>query len=206
MVSNGDAVDYRAMLPSNATLGCIALEAAAALAAGIPASSVALVSVGLYSIIELCAGVASRWRFPADLTEAWREAVGRMTRRLVGFWSLTVGAGVVFLGVRSLLLLRDQPGRSVPGVVILGLALIVMSLVARAKPNGTTARASRTRGVGGHAALGAILAGIALAGVALNVAFGWWWADPVAALAMVPIIATQGAAGFRRSSLDSGRT
>jgi divalent metal cation (Fe/Co/Zn/Cd) transporter len=48
----------------------------------------------------------------------------------------------------------------------------------------------------------AYLSFIALAGVALNAAFGWWWADPVAALAMVPIIVVEGIAGVRAKADD----
>ena len=43
----------------------------------------------------------------------------------------------------------------------------------------------------------AYLSAIALAGVGLNAVLGWWWADPVAALAMVPIIAREDLEGAR---------
>jgi hypothetical protein len=205
MVSSRDAVEYRAMLLNYATLGGIALEAGAELATGFSARSVALVSIGFYRIIELVAGAAERWRFRADLTESWRQAVGRITGRLSGLWSLAFAVSVAFGGVRSLLL-RDRPGRSVTGVIILTLVLVVTSLVARAKRCVATAPGSSTRGAeDGHASLSAFLPGVALVGVVLNVAFGWWWADPVAALAMVPIIAEQGSERFWRSTMDSGR-
>lgn len=62
-----------------------------------------------------------------------------------------------------------------------------------------------SRALAGEAAqtsLCGYLAVIALAGVALNVAFGWWWADPIAALGLVPIIAREGANGLRGDVCD----
>jgi divalent metal cation (Fe/Co/Zn/Cd) transporter len=76
--------------------------------------------------------------------------------------------------------------------------VLVMPVLARAK--GQVARALQSRALEADAAqpsLCAHLSVLALAGVGLNGAFGWWWADPVAALAMVPIIAKEGVAGLR---------
>jgi divalent metal cation (Fe/Co/Zn/Cd) transporter len=77
--------------------------------------------------------------------------------------------------------------------------VIVMPLLARAKRR--VARALDSVALGAEAtqtSLCAYLSAIALAGVALNAAFGWWWADPVAALVMTPIIAKEGLEGLAK--------
>ena len=87
------------------------------------------------------------------------------------------------------------------GLVLLALSAVVMPVLARAKRR--VARAMTSRALEADAmqtSLCAYLSVIALAGVALNAALGWWWADPVAALAMVPIIAREGIEGIRGES------
>jgi divalent metal cation (Fe/Co/Zn/Cd) transporter len=81
---------------------------------------------------------------------------------------------------------------------VLALSVVVMPLLARAKRR--VARALASGALAAEAtqtALCAYLSAIALAGVALNALLGWWWADPVAALAMTPIIAKEGVEGLR---------
>ena len=78
------------------------------------------------------------------------------------------------------------------------MSAIVMPTLARAKRRVARGLASRTLDADAmQTSLCAYLSVIALAGVALNAALGWWWADPVAALAMVPIIAKEGVEGVR---------
>jgi divalent metal cation (Fe/Co/Zn/Cd) transporter len=86
----------------------------------------------------------------------------------------------------------------VVGLVLLALSAVVMPWLARAKRR--VARAMSSRALEADAmqtSLCAYLSVIALAGVALNALLGWWWADPVSALAMVPIIALEGVEGVR---------
>ncbi|HSC30813.1 MAG TPA: cation transporter [Gemmatimonadaceae bacterium] len=91
------------------------------------------------------------------------------------------------------------PDRTLIGIAVLAASAIVMPLLARAKRR--VARALESRSLGSEAAQTSLCAGlsiIALAGVALNALFGWWWADPLSALAMAPIIAKEGLAGIRQ--------
>ena len=93
---------------------------------------------------------------------------------------------------------REHPDESPVGIAIAALSLVVMPLLARAKR-----RVALAMGSGALAAdaqqtsLCAYLSAILLGGLALNAALGWWWAVPVAALAMVPIIAKEGFDGLR---------
>ena len=190
LVQRGLALNYL-------TIGYNVLEAVVALGAGIVAGSVALVGFGLDSVIEVTASGAAQWRLRADLDALRRERVERATLRIIG-WSFLALAAYVTLDSANALLRREPPERSVVGLVLLALSAIVMPVLARAKRR--VARAMTSRALEADAmqtSLCAYLSVIALAGVALNTVLGWWWADPVAALAMVPIIAREGVEGVR---------
>jgi len=93
---------------------------------------------------------------------------------------------------------RELPEASPVGLAILLLSVLIMPLIAHASRK--VARALGSRALEADAAqtsLCAYLSVIGLAGVGLNAAFGWWWADPIAALGMVPIIAMEGLEGVR---------
>jgi divalent metal cation (Fe/Co/Zn/Cd) transporter len=184
------------------TIGYNALEAAAALVAGILAGSVALVGFGFDSVIEVSASLAAQWRLRVDGEVRHRERVEAAARRLVGACFLALAAYVTFDSMKSLVL-REAPTPSPLGVVVLALSVVVMPLLARAKRR--VARGLGSRALESEAAqtsLCAYLSVIALAGVALNAAAGWWWADPAAAIVMVPIIAKEGVEGLRGEECD----
>jgi divalent metal cation (Fe/Co/Zn/Cd) transporter len=179
------------------TLAYKTVEAIASIAAGLVAGSVALVGFGVDSGIEVTASVAAQWRLRADLDPMRRERVERVTHRVIGASFLVLAAYVAVDGVATLWR-REAPEASTVGLVILVLSVLVMPVLARAKRR--VARALQSRALEADAAqtsLCAYLSVIALAGVGLNAAFGWWWADPMAALAMVPIIAKEGVEGLR---------
>lgn len=180
-----------------ATIAYNVLEAAVSLTAGVLAGSVALVGFGIDSVIEVTASGAAQWRLRADVDHARRERVERMTLRVIGWSFLALAAYVAVDSVTSLSY-RERPDRSAVGTVILALSVIVMPVLARAKR-----RVARELGSAAleadatQTSLCAYLSVIALAGVALNALVGWWWCDPAAALAMVPIIAKEGLDGIR---------
>jgi divalent metal cation (Fe/Co/Zn/Cd) transporter len=173
------------------------LEALAALISGFIAGSVALVGFGLDSLIEVTSGAALLWRLRQDLSPLGREAAERLTLRIVGSCFLILS---VYIGYDSLasLVSREAPARSVSGIVIAAVSLIVMPLLSRAKRRvglglGSVAMAADARQTDFCTYLSAILLG----GLLLNALFGLWWADPAAGLIMVPIIAKEGIAGWR---------
>jgi len=179
------------------TIGYNTIEAVVALAAGLVAGSVALVGFGVDSVIEVSASVVAQWRLRADLDPARRERVEYLAVRIIGGTFLALAAYVTYDSITTLAK-REKPDGSVVGVILLSLSVIVMPLLARAKrrvagglgSSALTADATQT-------SLCAYLSVIALAGVALNTLLGWWWADPAAALAMVPIIVKEGLEGLR---------
>ena len=181
-----------------ATLSYNIVEAGVSLLVGLLAGSVALVGFGFDSVIEVVASIAAQWRLRADLASERRERVEQTSHRVVGWCFLALGAYVAYESVESLWT-RSRPDRTLIGIAVLAASAVVMPLLARAKRR--VAHALESRSLGSEAAqtsLCAYLSIIALAGVALNALFGWWWADPLAALAMVPIIAKEGLAGIRR--------
>jgi divalent metal cation (Fe/Co/Zn/Cd) transporter len=179
------------------TLAYNTVEAVVAIAAGLVAGSVALLGFGVDSGIEVTASVAAQWRLRADVDPVRRERVERVTHRIIGASFLLLAAYVAVDSVTTLWG-REAPEPSTVGLVVLALSVVVMPILARAKRR--VARALQSRALEADAAqtsLCAYLSVIALAGVGLNAAFGWWWADPAAALAMVPIIGKEGIEGLR---------
>lgn len=179
------------------TIAYNTFEAVASLVAGVAAGSVALVGFGVDSLIEVTSSGAAQWRLRADLEHARRERVERVTVRIIGGYFLALAAYVLVDSAKALWL-RERPERSVVGIVILALSVIVMPLLARAKRRIAVAMGSRALAADAQqTSLCASLSALALAGVLVNALLGGWWADPVAALAMVPIIAKEGFEGVR---------
>jgi divalent metal cation (Fe/Co/Zn/Cd) transporter len=179
------------------TIGYNTVEAVVSIAAGLVSGSVALLGFGVDSGIEVTASAAAQWRLRADLDPERRERVERITHRIIGVSFLALAAYVAVDGGTTLWK-REAPEASRVGLVILVLSVFVMPVLARAKRR--VALALKSRALEADAAqtsLCASLSVIALAGVGLNAALGWWWADPVAALLMVPIIAKEGIEGVR---------
>jgi divalent metal cation (Fe/Co/Zn/Cd) transporter len=197
------ALARRSVRLNVATLAYNSLEAVVALAAGLIAGSVVLVGFGLDSLIELAASVTALWRLRADVDVGAREAAERTAIRVIGGLFLALALYVAADAVRALVQ-RERPNESLTGIVLAALSVVVMPLLARAKRKvavqmGSGALAAEAQ----QTSICAYLSAILLAGLLLNETIGWWWADPVAALAMVPLIAREGLDGIRgRSACD----
>jgi divalent metal cation (Fe/Co/Zn/Cd) transporter len=182
---------------SYATIGYNSLEAIASLIAGVFAGSVALVGFGIDSLVEVSASGVVQWRLRSDLHEDRRAQVEAITHRIVGLCFLALAA-YVFVDSGKTLWFRERPDRTIAGIVILSMSVVAMPLLARAKLKVASAMQSGAlRAEARQTSLCAYLSVIALAGVLLNATLGWWWADPVAALCMVPIILSEGIDGMR---------
>jgi len=187
---------------SYATIGYNSLEAIASLFAGVFAGSVALVGFGIDSLVEVTASGAAQWRLRSDLHEARRAQVEAITHRIVGLCFLALAAYVVVDSGKTLWF-RERPDRTIAGIVILSMSVVVMPVLARAKLRVASAMQSGAlRAEARQTSLCAYLSIIALTGVLSNVTLGWWWADPVAALCMVPVIVSEGIDGMRAKPPD----
>jgi divalent metal cation (Fe/Co/Zn/Cd) transporter len=179
----------RALALVTLTAAYNALEAVIALVAGVGAASIALIGFGLDSVIELAAALAVLHRMGAERRGAAHERVEqaeRRVRRFVG-WTFVLLAGYVALEAGMGLWHREVPRESVLGMALAAFSLVVMPLLAWAKLRAAAALGSRALAAEAKETLAcAYLSGCLLLGLGLHSALGWWWADPMAALAMVP--------------------
>lgn len=185
------------------TVGYNMAEGVIAIVAGAAAGSVALTGFGIDSVIEVSSGILLWWRLRAELGAPPLAAqVEARAARGAGALLLALGAYLLADAVRRLAT-GDQPGPSVTGIVLTALSLVVMPLLARAKLRAAAALGSRALRADAHETIVcAWLSFTTLAGLALNAAFGWWWADPLAALAMLPLIVREAIEALRGESDD----
>jgi divalent metal cation (Fe/Co/Zn/Cd) transporter len=179
------------------TIAWNALEGLVAVVAGALAGSISLVGFGIDSFIEVTSGAVLLWRMSVDAEVHRRELNERRALRIVGACFLLLAAYIAYESALDLWS-RRSPEHSIPGIILACVSLIVMPLLSRAKRKvgralGSTAMHADAKQTEFCTYLSAIL----LAGLLLNTLFGLWWADPVAALIMVPIIAKEGIEGLQ---------
>ncbi len=171
------------------TLGWNVVEAGVAVGAGWIAGSIALFGFGIDSLIESISGSILLWRLFSPAHDESREQIAF---KLVGVSFLILAAYVAFDAAKSLLT-HEMPDTSLVGIVLSVASLIVMPVLARAKRRSAADLESRAMEADSRQTdICAYLSAILLGGLALNALWGWWWADPAAALIMVPIIAREG--------------
>jgi divalent metal cation (Fe/Co/Zn/Cd) transporter len=170
------------------TVGWMLVEACVALGAAFAARSVLLAAFGFDSIVELLSGIVLYRRLQAESSGASEEAVDRLEARTTAISAVLLILLCVFVVLSSIggLLLRIEPEGSVVGIAVSAIAIVAMPTLARAK--------HRVNKVIGSASLRAdiaetiscaYLAAVTLAGLAATMLFGWWWAQYVAALALL---------------------
>lgn len=176
------------------TVGWNLVEAGVALGAGWVSGSIALVGFGVDSLIESISGSILLWRLFSPVHDESRE---QTALKLVGISFLILAAYVAFDALKSLLVF-EPPDTSPVGIGLSVVSLILMPLLARAKRRSAANLNSRAMQADSRQTdLCAYLSAILLGGLALNALLGWWWADPLAALIMVPIITREGFEGLR---------
>jgi cation diffusion facilitator family transporter len=171
------------------------VEAAVAIGAGLTVGSVALIGFGADSGIEVISAVALLWRLYRAGPSASAEEHGDAERKalyLVAATFFLIAAYITYEAIGSLIS-GEGPESSTVGLVLSVLSLLVMPTLAYLK--GRTGREMGSRALVADSKetwVCAYLSVALLAAVGLNAAFGWWWADPVGALAMLPVILWQG--------------
>ncbi|MEO8562327.1 MAG: cation transporter [bacterium] len=182
---------------SRITLAYNAAEGILSIGAGVLAGSIALVGFGADSVIEVASSLASLFRLHQDADLDRRARAERIAVRIVG-WSFVALAVYITIDAGHALYQQEVPNASIPGLVITTLSVVVMPYLAGQKRRVAATLGSRALTADARqTSLCAYLSVIVLAGLFLNATLGWWWADPVAALAMVPIIAKEGLDGLR---------
>ena len=196
-VSGRMAVVHRGRRLEYFTIGWNAIEGGVAVAAGAIAGSIALVGFGLDSFIEVTSGLTLLWRMSVDADVHRRELNEKRALRIVGACFLLLAAYVAYESTSDLWS-RKAPEHSVPGIFLACVSLIVMPLLSRAKRKvGHALGSAAMHEDAKQTEFCTYLSAILLFGLLLNAIFGLWWADPVAGLLMVPIIAKEGVAGLR---------
>ena len=186
------------------TFGWMIVEAIVAIAAGILARSVLLTAFGLDSVIELVTGGVLLWRL---VTEARGVSLGRLEQvenRAAWVVGISLALLCVYVVVTSVagLLTSVHAAESPMGIVLSVAALLIMPLLAwRKRAIAAQLGSSALRGDAACSITCAYMAGALLVGLALNAAFGWWWADSLAALALLYWLVPEA-----REALESART
>jgi divalent metal cation (Fe/Co/Zn/Cd) transporter len=187
VVAHGRRLEY-------ITLAWNSLEAVAAIVSGLIAGSIALVGFGLDSVIECFSGGVLLWRLRAGEVGERRE---KMALRLVGISFLALAAYVAYDAIHSLAR-HEAPEESWFGVAVAMASLIAMPLLARAKRRvAAQLNSGALHADSRQTDICAYLSGILLGGLLLNALLRWWWADPLAALIMAPIIGREGLEALR---------
>jgi divalent metal cation (Fe/Co/Zn/Cd) transporter len=179
------------------TVAWNSLEGLVAVVAGALAGSISLVGFGIDSFIEVTSGGVLLWRMSVDADARKRERTEKLSLRIVGVCFLALAAYLGYVSISDLVSKRP-PEHSIPGIVLACVSLIVMPLLSRAKKKvGTELGSAAMHADAKQTDFCAYLSAILLLGLLLNAALGWWWADPAAALIMVPIIAKEGIDGTK---------
>jgi divalent metal cation (Fe/Co/Zn/Cd) transporter len=182
------------------TIGWNVVEGVVAVTAAVLAGSVALLGFGIDSFVESASGGVLVWRLLAERRGADSEAIERLdarAHRLVGASLFLLALYVAFEAAMALWT-REAPRPSVVGIALTAVSIVTMQWLARAKRRVARRLGSRALEADAFQTTACFwLSIITLTGVGLNAAFGWWWADPVAALGMTVFIAREGAEAWR---------
>lgn len=175
-----------------ATLGWNVVGTRVVVTAAMTAHSIALAGFGLDSLIEIFASVVVVWQLTGR-----SEVRERMAMRMIG-WAFLALAIYILLQTAWALSAGDRPAPSPGGIAWLLATFIAMLLLAYGK---------RAAGRGLHnrvlltearvTLIDAILASAVLAGLVLNAALGWWWANPTAGLVIVYYAIREGTSALR---------
>jgi divalent metal cation (Fe/Co/Zn/Cd) transporter len=187
-VLNREAAARRGRNVEYFTIAWNSVEGLVAVISGALAGSISLVGFGIDSFIEVISGSVLLWRMSVDADIQRRERNEKLSLRVVGACFLALA---VYVGYESLsdLLTRKAPEHSIPGIVLACVSLVVMPLLSRAKQKvGNELGSAAMHADAKQTDFCVYLSAILLAGLLLNLTLGWWWADPIAALVMVPII------------------
>jgi divalent metal cation (Fe/Co/Zn/Cd) transporter len=179
------------------TIAWNTMEGLVAVVAGIIAGSISLVGFGIDSFIEVTSGSALLWRMSVDADVERRERNERRALRIVGVCFLALAAYISYESAMDLWSKR-APEHSVAGIILACVSLVVMPLLSRAKRKvGHALGSAAMHADAKQTEFCTYLSAILLAGLLLNALFGLWWADPAAALIMVPIIGEEGIEGLQ---------
>jgi divalent metal cation (Fe/Co/Zn/Cd) transporter len=186
-----------------ATLAYNVIEAVVALLAGVRARSVALVGFGLDSVIECAAAIFLLWRLTKESRGGDHDSVEHAEHQVRHFVGLTFMALAIYVLLEAgwTILRREAPDASPLGIALAAVSLVVMPLVAIGKLRAAREiRSNALRAEAKETLACSYLSFSLLLGLIMNAVAGLWWADPAAALLMVPWLVKEGIEGLRGDS------
>ncbi|WP_196834536.1 cation transporter [Mycetocola sp. CAN_C7] len=170
------------------TIGYNLIEAVIAIAAGTAASSGALIGFGLDSTIEVLSAAAVAWQFTRKEPERWEKGTLRVIALAFFALALYVGASAVLTLTRAV-----DIEHSTVGTVLTALSVVIMPFLSLAERRSGRELGSATAVADSKQTLiCTYLSAAVLIGLLLNTLFGWWWADPIAAMVIVVFAIREG--------------
>lgn len=168
------------------------LEAGVALWSAFIASSVALLAFGLDSLVEIFAGAILIWRLGVEEKQQEEDAEKRALK-LVGVTFFILAVYVAFQSLTTLTGFLSEPQPSPVGIILVVVSALVMTLLFWEKTRIAKKLGSRALRAEAVESLLCDLQDLTLLfGLGLNILFGWWWADPLAALLLIPFMLKEG--------------
>jgi divalent metal cation (Fe/Co/Zn/Cd) transporter len=171
------------------------VEFAIAIGAGIAAGSIALIGFGADSLIEAVAGLVVVWLFTGNRRGSHRAE--RRAQILIAVTFFVLAAYVGGEAVRAFAA-GDHAAASWVGIGLATVTAVTMPLLAAAKRRvGAGLHSAATVKEAGQTQLCAYLSIALLLGLGANALLGWWWADPLAALAIAAVAVQEGRSSWR---------
>lgn len=178
-----------------ASLAWMTVEGVVGIGAGLAAGSIALIGFGISSAVEGLASVIVIWRFWGKRSLSEEAELRAQKGVAISFWLL---APYVAVEAVHKLITASEPKTSWLGIGLTAIALVLMPVFGVAKRRiGARLNSAATAGEGTQNILCAYLSVAVLAGLGLNAAFGWWWADPIAALFIAGVAVKEGRESWR---------
>lgn len=187
-----DEYRKRALLLSIGTVGYNLVEGVVSVVVGIATNSSALLGFGLDSFIESLSGSVMIWRFGKKRSDEDEERVEQVAQKLVAYTFFILGAYVLFDASKQLLT-HQEPEKSLFGIVIALLSLLIMPALTLAKYRTGKQLKSKSLIADSKQTLACVIMSVTLLlGVGLNYLFGFWWADPLAGIAIAILLFYEG--------------
>ena len=178
-------------------------EGAVAIVGATIAGSDALLSFGLDSAVESISASVIVWRLYSERSNPERaERVEQRALKMIGVAFFILAAWVAQDSIRTLIA-GDHPDTSFIGIAVTSLSLVVMPILASKKHRVGVALGSRAVESDSRQTVACVyLSAVVLGGLMLNALFGWWWADPAAALGVVVFLVREGLEALRAEHAD----
>ncbi len=189
------------------TIGWNILEGLIAVSAGMVSNSVALISFGIDSFVETTSAIVLFWRLRSELKGVEPENAEKIERRagkIAGTLLLALAVYIVIDAARRLLGYGESAEGSGLGLILTGVSLVVMPVLAWRKLKTAEALKSKALKADAYETIACVWLSVAtFIGLGLNSWLGWTWADPVAALVIVPLVMREGLEGLRGEECSS---